>query len=56
MILLCSVRSTYLSAQKYQLRAKLDIAEISVYQGDDLEIMNTFYIEDATRRIELFTE
>lgn len=58
MALLCSFRpmaNRMISSAPYQLRAKLEVAEMSVNEGDDLEVVNTFYIQDATKRIELYT-
>ena len=57
MVLLCSIRNTYLmSGQQYQLRAKLEVGEMTISEGDDLEVTNTFYIQDDHKRIELYTE
>jgi len=57
MVLLCSIRKDYLrSGQQYQLRAKLEVGEMTISEGDDLEVLNTFYIQDDHKRIELYTE
>lgn len=44
-----------ISIAPYQLRAKLDIAKVTVAEGDDLEVENTFYVEDSSKKIELYT-
>jgi hypothetical protein len=56
MVLLCSIRNNYLGGQQYQLRAKLEVGEMTISEGDDLEVLNTFYIQDDHKRIELYTE
>ncbi|CAG7719893.1 unnamed protein product [Allacma fusca] len=59
MVLLCSIRpmaNRMISSAPYQLRAKLDVAEMTVNEGDDLEVANTFYIQDQQKRIELYTQ
>jgi len=45
-----------ISSAPYQLRAKLEVASITVAEGDDLEVMNCFYIKDNSKKIELYTE
>lgn len=45
-----------ISSAPYQLRAKLDVASITVAEGDDLEVVNTFYVEDNNKKIELYTQ
>lgn len=47
---------TIISIAPFQLRAKLDcIAKKTVAEGDDLEVENTFYVEDNSKKIELYT-
>lgn len=57
-ILLCSTRpiaNRMISNAPYQLRARLDVASVTVAEGDDLEVANTFYVEDSHKKIELYT-
>jgi hypothetical protein len=56
MVLLCSMRAMAALISPYQLRAKLDVAEMTISEGDDLEVVNTFYIQDDNKRIELYTQ
>ncbi|ODM92720.1 FYVE, RhoGEF and PH domain-containing protein 1, partial [Orchesella cincta] len=58
-MLLCSIRpiaNRMISNAPYQLRARLDVASITVAEGDDLEVVNTFYVEDSHKKIELYTQ
>lgn len=58
-ILLCSIRpmaNRMISNAPYQLRARLDVSSVTVAEGDDLEVVNTFYVEDSHKKIELYTD
>ncbi|XP_017796436.1 PREDICTED: FYVE, RhoGEF and PH domain-containing protein 4-like [Habropoda laboriosa] len=53
LLLLCSIR--LIPGPLYRLRAKFLIENLQVFEGDNLETANTFYIRDEDKSVELYT-
>ncbi|XP_068217436.1 uncharacterized protein [Palaemon carinicauda] len=59
LLLLCSPRlmgARVMSGPQYRLRAKYNVDNLQVLEGDNLETANTFYIRDNNKSVELYTQ
>ncbi|ROT81059.1 FYVE, RhoGEF and PH domain-containing protein 4 [Penaeus vannamei] len=59
LLLLCSPRlmgSRVMSGPQYRLRARYNVENLQVHEGDNLETANTFYIRDNNKSVELYTQ
>ncbi|XP_047491749.1 uncharacterized protein LOC125040976 isoform X3 [Penaeus chinensis] len=59
LLLLCSPRlmgSRVMSGPQYRLRARYNVENLQVHEGDNLETANTFYIRDDNKSVELYTQ
>ncbi|XP_066987803.1 FYVE, RhoGEF and PH domain-containing protein 4-like isoform X4 [Macrobrachium rosenbergii] len=59
LLLLCSPRlmgGRVMSGPQYRLRAKYNVDNLQVLEGDNLETANTFYIRDNNKSVELYTQ
>ena len=54
-MLLCSPRKSMISGPQFSLRAKFDVDNLQVLEGDNLVTANTFYVRDDTKSVELYT-
>ncbi|XP_046407118.1 FYVE, RhoGEF and PH domain-containing protein 4-like [Ischnura elegans] len=58
-LFLCSPKlltNRVISGPMYRLRAKFNVDNIQVLEGDNLETANTFYIRDTHKNVELYTQ
>lgn len=55
LLLLCSPRKSMISGPQFSLRAKFDVDNLQVLEGDNLVTANTFYVRDDTKSVELYT-
>uniref|UniRef100_A0A6A7FWS7 FYVE, RhoGEF and PH domain-containing protein 4 n=2 Tax=Hirondellea gigas TaxID=1518452 RepID=A0A6A7FWS7_9CRUS len=58
LLLLCSPRlgGRVMHGPQHRLRARYNVENIHVLEGDNLETANTFYIRDASKTVELYTQ
>ena len=61
LLLLCSSRlitNRVISggAQTYRLRAKFEVDNMQILEGDNLVTANTFYVRDDHKSVELYTQ
>jgi len=56
LLLLCSPRNKMISGPMFGLRAKFDVDNMQVLEGDNLVTANTFYVRDEHKSVELYTE
>ena len=60
LLLLCSSRllpnRVMGPAASYKLRARFDVDNMQVLEGDNLVTANTFYIRDDHKSVELYTQ
>ena len=54
-MLLCSPRKSMISGGQYSLRAKFEVDNLQVLEGDNLVTANTFYVRDDQKSVELYT-
>lgn len=57
-LLLCSPRlisNRVISGPTYRLRVKFDVESLRVLEGDNMETVNTFYVQDHSKKVELYT-
>ena len=55
LLLLCSPRKSMISGGQYSLRAKFEVDNLQVLEGDNLVTANTFYVRDDQKSVELYT-
>lgn len=48
--------SRVMSGPQYRLRARYNVENLQVHEGDNLETANTFYIRDNNKSVELYTQ
>lgn len=58
LLLLCSPRlgGRVIHGPQHRLRARYNVENLHVVEGDNLETANTFYIRDASKTVELYTQ
>ena len=58
MLLLCSSRllPNRVIGPAFKLRARFDVDNMQVLEGDNLVTANTFYIRDDHKSVELYTQ
>ena len=59
LLLLCSARlisNRVISRPTYRLRARFEVDNMQVLEGDNLVTANTFYIRDDHKSVELYTQ
>ena len=54
-MLLCSPRKSMISGPQFSLRAKFEVDNLQVLEGDNLVTANTFYVRDDQKSVELYT-
>ena len=55
LLLLCSPRKSMISGPQFSLRAKFEVDNLQVLEGDNLVTANTFYVRDDQKSVELYT-
>merc|ERR1712001_244980 len=56
LLLLCSPRKSMISGPQFGLRAKFEVDNMQILEGDNLVTANTFYIRDGHKSVELYTQ
>jgi len=55
LLLLCSPRKSMMAGPQFGLRARFEVDNMQVLEGDNLVTANTFYIRDEHKSVELYT-
>ena len=55
LLLLCSPRKSMISGPQFGLRARFEVDNMQVLEGDNLVTANTFYVRDDHKSVELYT-
>jgi len=55
LLLLCSPRKSMISGSAYSVRARFQVENLQVLEGDNLVTANTFYLRDEAKSVELYT-